>query len=147
MEDGQEDMWLALRHGLFPRPDDLPPGGSPALDPETVQGDIDGRPLVTGSASLRLFASDDDEGTGLAFVRIGLDDALDSEGMLVTGRTYPAVDRIDFPLGDEETGGSSAEGPRSIHVQWRDLAGNWSVPVVIEAHALVPDTTPTPADL
>jgi hypothetical protein len=31
-------------------------------------------------------------------------------------------------------------------VQWRDLAGNWSVPVVIEAHALTPATTRTPDD-
>jgi flagellar biosynthesis regulator FlbT len=29
-------------------------------------------------------------------------------------------------------------------VQWRDLAGNWSVPIVIEAHVLDPDTTSTP---
>ena len=49
-------------------------------------------------------------------------------GQLVTGRTYPAVERIEFPLGDESTGGSAEEGPRSIHVQWRDLAGNWSMP-------------------
>ena len=64
--------------------------------------------------------------------------------MLVTGRTYPAVERIDFPLADESTGGSSDEGPRSIHVQWRDLAGNWSTPIVIEAYVLDPDATRTP---
>ena len=47
----------------------------------------------------------------------------------------------------EETGGSAEAGPRAIHVQWRDVAGNWSIPVVLEAHVLDPDTTPTPADL
>lgn len=146
MEDGHEEMWLALRHHLYPRIDEIPPGGSPALDPESVKGDIDGRAVVSGSAPLRLFASDDPDGSGLAFVRIGLDGELGRDGRLVTGRTYPAVERIEFPLGDESTGGSPAEGPRSIHVQWRDLAGNWSVPVVIEAHALTPATTRTPDD-
>ena len=48
--------------------------------------------------------------------------------------------------GDASTGGSSTDGPRSIHVQWRDLAGNWSVPIVIEAQVLDPDTTATPAE-
>ncbi len=30
--------------------------------------------------------------------RIGLDDALDEDGQLVTGRSYPATERIEFPL-------------------------------------------------
>ncbi len=80
-------------------------------------------------------------------MRVGQDDALDRSGKLVAGRTYPAVERVEFPLADEATGGSSAEGPRSIYVQWRDIAGNWSVPVAIEAHVLAPETTQTPADL
>ncbi len=147
MDGDREEMGWALQNQLRPRLDEAPPNGSPALDPDTVQGDIDGRSVVSGSAQLRLFAADDPEGTGLLFTRIGLDGALDEDGMLVTGRTYPAVDRVDFPLGDESTGGSSAEGPRSIHVQWRDLAGNWSAPVVIEAHVIDPVATQTPADL
>ena len=147
MEAGHEEMWRALRNQLQPRNDSLPPNGSPALDPETVQGDIEGRDVVKGSASLRLFADDGPDGSGLAFVRVGLDGALAADGQLATGRTYPAVERIVFPLGDQATGGSTTEGPRSIHVQWRDLAGNWSAPVVIEAHVLDPATTKTPADL
>jgi spore germination protein YaaH len=147
MDEGRDEMWWALRNKLRPRLDQAPPNGSPALDPETVQGDIDGRDVVTGSASLRLFAADDVDGTGLAYVRIGLDEELDGAGKLVQGRTYPAVERIEFPLGDESTGGSAAEGPRSIHVQWRDLAGNWSAPIVIEAHVIDPKASRTPADL
>ena len=147
MDGGEEDMWLSLRHRLTQGVDEVPPGGSPSLDPDSVQGDIDGRSIITGSASLRLFASDDPEGSGLAFVRVGQDDELDRSGKLESGRTYPAVERVEFPLGDEATGGSETEGPRSIYVQWRDIAGNWSVPVVIEAHVLSPDATTTPADL
>ena len=96
---------------------------------------------------MRLFATDGPEGTGLALARISLDAEVDDEGMLVNGRTYPAVERVVFPLGDESTGGSAAEGPRTIHVQWRDLAGNWSVPIVIEAHAIDPVASETPEDL
>lgn len=148
MEAGHEEMWWALRNRLQPRLDATPPFGSPALDPELVQGDIDGRSIVVGSAPLRLLgAADEPGGSGLALARIGLSGEVDGEGMLSTGRSYPAVDRIDFPLGDESTGGSAEDGPRSIHVQWRDLAGNWSVPVVIEAHVLDPVATQTPADL
>jgi spore germination protein YaaH len=148
MEAGREEMWWALRDRLRPRVDERPPFGSPALDPEALQGDIDGRAIVVGTAPLRLLgAADDADGSGLALARIGLSAELDGEGMLVTGRTYPAVARIDFPLGDESTGGSAEDGPRSIHVQWRDLAGNWSAPVVIEAYVLDPVVTPTPDDL
>ncbi len=147
MDDGREEMSWALRNHLRPRFDDQPPGGTPALDPDTVKGDVDGRAVISGSAVLRLFASDGEDGAGLGYVRIGLDGELDGNGQLVTGRTYPAVDRIVFPLGDEATGGSTTDGPRAIHVQWRDLAGNWSVPIVIETQVLDPDTTTTPADL
>ncbi len=147
MEDGREEMWWALRNRLRPRIDETPPHGSPSLVPEALRGDIDGRDIVMGSAPLFLFAEDDAGGSGIALARIGLSGEVDGSGMLVTGRTYPAVERIDFPLGDESTGGSAQEGPRSIHVQWRDLAGNWSTPIIIEAHVVEPATTETPADL
>ncbi|MEX1296152.1 MAG: glycoside hydrolase family 18 protein [Candidatus Limnocylindrales bacterium] len=147
MDGAREEMWWALRNQLRPIIDESPPNGSPALDPETVRGDIDGRGVVQGSASLRLFAADEVDGSGLALVRIGLEGALEEDGRLAVGRTYPAVERIEFPLADPETGGSPEEGPRSIHVQWRDLAGNWSTPVVLEAHVLDPATTAAPADL
>ena len=147
MDGAREEMWWALRNVIEPLIDESPPNGSPALDPETIQGDVDGRDVIRGSATLRLFAADELEGSGLGFVRIGLEGGLDEDGMLSVGRTYPAVERIVFPLADPETGGSDEEGPRSIHVQWRDLAGNWSTPVVLEAHVLDPETTMVPADL
>ena len=101
--------YIYLRNQLRPRIDEPPPAGSPALDPDTIQGDIDGRDVIRGSASLRLFAADDAGGSGLALVRVGLDDETDADGRLVTARSYPAVERIEFPLADPETGGSAEE--------------------------------------
>ena len=57
------------------------------------------------------------------------------------------VDRVTFPLGDPGTGGTGDDGARAIHVQWRDLAGNWSPPLVIEAWVTDPAGAPTPDDL
>ncbi len=148
MDEGREEMHGALRNVLQPRLDESPPNGSAALDPESIRGgQVGGRSVVIGSAPLRLFAADDVDGSGLVLTRIGLAGELDEDGMLVTGRSYPAAERIDFALGDAETGGSLTEGPRSIHVQWRDGTGNWSVPLVIEAHVLDPVASTTPSDL
>jgi spore germination protein YaaH len=146
-EGDREELWWALRERVEPRADDAPPNGSASLDPESIRGDLEGRDLVQGTAALRLFASDGDDGSGLFLTRVGLDPALDEDGQLVTGRSYPATERIEFPLADEETGGSPESGPRSIHVQWRDVAGNWSMPVVIEVHVLDPVSSATPEDL
>ncbi len=143
MDAGRDELWLTLRDRLRPRIDDQPPGGSAQLDPDALRGELEDRDVVEGSAPLRLFASDGVDGSGLMLARIGLDDEVDASGQLVTGRTYPAVERIDFPLGDASTGGSPEDGPRSIHVQWRDIAGNWSVPLVLEAYAIDPQASPS----
>jgi len=146
MDGDRDELWATLQGRLQPGWDEVPPGGTPALDPDTVKEGSDGRPRVSGSADLLLYAADEPGGSGLGYVRIGLDDALDQDGRLMLGRTYPAVERIRFPLGDASTGGSAEDGLRRIHVQWRDLAGNWSVPLVIEADVTDPEVTATPAD-
>lgn len=146
-EGGREELWWPLRRRAQGLVDATPPNGTATLDPDSLRGDLEGRDLVEGSASLRLFASDGEDGSGLFLTRVGLDGAVDEAGQLVTGRSYPASDRIDFPLGDEETGGSSEPGPRSVHVQWRDVAGNWSAPLVIAVHTLEPATSATPASM
>jgi hypothetical protein len=148
-EAGREELWWTLRHRLSRIHDVAPPNGSASLDREQVLGEHDGLDVVEGSATLRLFASDDTAGSGLAFVRIGLDEegAVSADGRLGTGRTYPAAERIEVPLGEPELGGSAEDGPRAIRVQWRDIAGNWSPPLVIEAWAQDPVAAPTPQDL
>jgi spore germination protein YaaH len=149
MDAGREEMWQGLRSQLRPVNDRTAPGGSASLDPEVARGEFEGRESVEGSARLRLFARDDPGGSGLLLARLSLDPEVDEDGALVLGRSYPAgsATDIDFPLGDPATGGSAEPGPRDIHVQWRDLAGNWSAPLVIETYALDPETSPTPADL
>ena len=146
-EAGREELWWTLRDRLRPRPDETPPNGSASIDPESIRGELEGLDVVEGVASLRLFASDTPDGSGLVLTRVGLDGTLAEDGQLVTGRTYPATERIEFPLGDVETGGSPEAGPRSIHVQWRDVAGNWSPPLVIQAWAVDPAGSATPDDL
>jgi GH18 family chitinase len=147
-EADREELWWTLRHRLRPQVDQTPPAGSASVDPESIRGDLEGLDVVEGVASLRLFATDTPEGSGLVLTRIGLaGPELTETGELVTGRTYPASERIEFPLGDESTGGSSEPGPRSIHVQWRDVAGNWSPPIVVEAWVVDPARSQTPEDL
>jgi hypothetical protein len=145
-EAGRPELWWTLRNRLQSRQDDAPPNGNASLDPTEVRQDREGLPLVTGSAPLRLFASDSEDGSGLGYVRIGLEPGVNGAGRLSTGRTYPATDRIRFPLGDPATGGSAEEGPRAIHVQWRDLAGNWSDSVVVDVWVVDPDGAPTIED-
>ena len=60
MEAGREEMWRALRDRLRPRSDVTPPYGSPALDPDALKGELDGRAIVVGSAPLRLLGVADD---------------------------------------------------------------------------------------
>jgi chitinase len=143
-EAGHEEMWAALRQRLLPTEDATAPTGSASLDPETVTGDRDGLDVVEGAAQLLLFAQDETAGSGLALARVGLDQEVGPDGRLVRGIDYPAVDRVTFPLGDPETGGDQEDGPRTIHVQWRDLSGNWSPPIVIEAWVTDPAAAPTP---
>lgn len=147
MESGRDDLWLTLRDRLRPREDTLPPGGTAHIDANALRGELEGLEVVRGVAPLLLFASDGVEGSGLMLARVGLDGELKADGQLATGRTYPAVERIEFPLGDASTGGSLEDGPRSIHVQWRDIAGNWSVPLVLEVYAVDPESALTPEDL
>jgi hypothetical protein len=48
------------------------------------------------------------------------------------------------------TGSHPIQGPRSIFVQWRDVAGNWSAPVLLDVWyaprgSVMPEVTPSPA--
>ena len=141
-EQGRDELWWTLRNKIEQRSDETPPNGNAALDPSASRRDRDGIPVVSGSAPLRLIAADADDGTGLGYVRVGLTPDVDASGRLEVGRTYPATDGIDFPLGDPETGGDAEDGPRAVQVQWRDLAGNWSTPIVIDLWAEAPEPAP-----
>jgi spore germination protein YaaH len=141
-EGGRPELWWALRSRLSPVDDASAPNGSAYLDPELGAASRDGLPVVEGAAPLLLYAADEEGGSGLAYVRIGLDGALAPDGSLVTAVTYPAAERITIPLGDPASGGSAESGPRAVHVQWRDVAGNWSVPLVVDVWAQDPAALP-----
>lgn len=135
-EAGRDELWSVLRWRLDGRPaDHSAPVGTASLDPTFVHGRRDGLPRVGREASFILGAADGAGESGLAFVRIGLDGELDEEGSLARAITFPATDAVRVATDDPATGGTDTAGPRTIHVQWRDLAGNWSPPVVLKAWA------------
>ena len=142
--DGERpELWSALRQRLVPGVDDSPPNGSASLDTTVAGGDQrSGLTVVEGSAPILTFASDEQDGSGLAFVRVSLQPDLAEDGTLAVGRTFPASRSVTVPLGDPAIGGSEDPGQRDIHIQWRDVAGNWSAPLLISVWANDPDGGP-----
>jgi spore germination protein YaaH len=159
------DLWtaLALAHGRIS--DAMPPTGSATLDPGSVRGRRGGLPVVRNVVALDLSARDDPDGTGLAFVRLSNGPEIADDGALSNGVTYPAAERVSWslitgstlrpPKGSRQparTAASSRPGRRTIHVQWRDIAGNWSEPRQIAVwhrpgggSAPIPTPSPSPA--
>ena len=156
-EGDQPELWSALRYRLEHTTDKEPPSGSARVAAGSVLGTHDGLPLVGDTVTLELVASDGEDGSGLAFVRMATKERRRDEGSLKRGTTFPALDSVTISLPDatavDETfapgtavepgqtpppspdpGRSlpAAPAPLSIHVQWRDIAGNWSTPVTID---------------
>ncbi|MFN8621151.1 MAG: M4 family metallopeptidase [Chloroflexota bacterium] len=50
-------------------------------------------------------------------------------GLLVDGADLPFATTLDWLLTDTAWGGTTADGPKTVWLQVRDRAGNWSVPV------------------
>ena len=153
--DGERpELWSALRYGLE-RPRDVePPSGEATIDPASILGEHDGVPLVGGTVTLALEASDGD-GSGLALVRTATRGKLDGHGALKHGTTFPtadsvtvslpgagAVDDVFIPGGGADPSSVPSASPDSpiesdlelltIRVQWRDIAGNWSEPIPVD---------------
>jgi len=144
------ELWSALRFSLERHPDHAPPSGSAALAPESVLGTHEGLPLVGNSVTLSLEADDGSEGSGVAYVRVASRPGLNTRGSLRQGTTFPAVDSVSVSM---PSGGPVQEvfvpggglpaaspspdvdpGPVTLHVQWRDVAGNWSEPVSLSVY-------------
>jgi spore germination protein YaaH len=168
---GLPDLWTALALAQGEVTDTVAPTGQAVLNPTSIRGQRDGLPIVGAAVSVDLAGADDPEGTGLAFVRLSNQATVDQGGQLVEGVTYPSVDVASWSL----ITGSTQQPPsrptrrrparpratpaptrrparpvrRAIHVQWRDIAGNWSQPVALEVWfrpGAVPQTpTPTPS--
>ena len=168
------ELWSALRYGLDRPRDPEAPAGDAVIDATDILGEHDGVPLVGESVTLALQASDGEDGSGLAFVRVSTRGRLDGEGALRRGTTFPSVDAVTISLPDatavdevfapsaaaepspspavspaaSPTASPAAEAPvlpdprpLRIRVQWRDIAGNWSIPVTIDV-AYQPSAVP-----
>jgi spore germination protein YaaH len=149
-DDGAHpELWSALRLALGTVTDSKAPTGTAtldtSLDPALAGKKEQGLPVVAGVARLALEPDDGSAGSGIAFVRIS--DLADlADGQLVTGRTYPSMASVDVSLTDPAIGGSADTGKRSVYVQWRDVAGNWSEVVSIQAwNKRAPAASPSPS--
>ncbi|WP_200207479.1 hypothetical protein [Micromonospora coerulea] len=108
--------------------DTLPPTGSVTINSGTS---------YTTSTSVSLSMPASDTGTGVSQVRIS--NRSDTSGGLLTYgavREWTATPQ-SWSLADSAYGGSTANGTRSVYVQFRDGAGNWSP---VQSDAIVLDT-------
>lgn len=97
-EGSREDLWAALRFGLGSGRDGSAPVGSAAVEAASAIGERDGLPVVGAVVSLALTASDEPDGSGLAFVRVATRGRLDESGALKRGTTFPAVGSVRVTL-------------------------------------------------
>lgn len=117
-------------------------GGADTVAPTGAVSVVEAPRTASSRITLSLSGRDEASGSGLAYVRVSnLPEA--SGGVLAVGRTYPAATSLAWRLDDPDAGGSAQAGQRSVHVQWRDVAGNWSEPVIatIEFDAGPPTAT------
>ena len=144
------ELWSALRLGLRDSVDHVPPVGSVTVAPESRLGLHDGLPVVGRSAVLALEADDGPDGSGVVFVRVSSRGRLSDRGSLQNGSTFPATDslrvsmpkagpvqEVFVPPGQTPPAVAFVEadpGPVILHVQWRDVAGNWSLPQRLRAY-------------
>jgi uncharacterized membrane protein len=98
--------------------DSTPPSGSITLDsgaPATTHPTVSVHPTAT-------------DASGIFEVRISNDASVDSSGELIDGQSFQPDQDVVWSLVDRATGGSTTGGTRSVYSQWRDWAGNWSIP-------------------
>jgi spore germination protein YaaH len=149
-DDGAHpELWSALRLALGTTTDTKAPTGTAtldsSLDPALAGKKEGGLQVVQGTVRLTLAPDDGIAGSGAAFVRVS-DVADMAEGQLVTGRTYPTLASVDVSLADPAIGGSEDTGKRTVYVQWRDVAGNWSDVVSIQVwNKRAPAASPSPS--
>jgi spore germination protein YaaH len=159
-------LWTVIALTIGDLTDTTAPEGdaSVATGPLGREGDV---PVVDGPVTVDLRATDEQGGSGLAFVRLSNEAEVGTDGALSTGTTWPATTGVVWWVvagqvvvapapratptpkptkrprktpRPEATPGSSPEptaspvtqGVRTIQVQWRDVAGNWSEPVEVD---------------
>jgi spore germination protein YaaH len=124
------EAWATIRLTFGSRADSISPHGSAQVDPQAITRKHGDLPVVEGTLKLALDAADDAVGTGVAFTRVSAwPEALAEDGSLVDGITFPATAALSIDVGDVRLGPGFGRGESVVYVQWRDVAGNWSVPV------------------
>jgi hypothetical protein len=102
--------------------------------PPTGSAEIDGGAATSIVGSVRVGVDATDAVSGLRAVRLSNSDALDADGVLATGMTFTYASTVGWTL-------APGRGARTVHVQWQDVAGNWSA---VDSDAIdidPPDTT------
>ena len=165
-------MWTVVDLTIGDQVDTTAPEGQASVAAGAL-GRQDGLPVADGLVTVALSAKDEQGGSGVAFVRLSNDPTVDATGALVSGATWPAIDSVAWSVVDGQVvvppamatpkptkkprrtappAGSPQPsappvyaGTRSIQVQWRDVAGNWSTPVAVDVwYAPKGSVTPTP---
>ncbi len=100
-------------------------GGPADTEPPSGTVSVNDGAAYTNTTLVNLAVPAADSGSGMSQVRISNSgDA--SNGLLSLGKTYAYTTPISWDLADSTTGGSGANGMRTVYVQWGDKAGNWS---------------------
>jgi spore germination protein YaaH len=148
-------MWNVIDLTIGDLVDATAPEGQASVAAGSL-GRHDGLPVADGPVTVELQAADAKGGSGLAFVRLSNDPAVDAEGALVSGTTWPSTTSVQWsveegqvvvgpkPLKTPKPTKKPAKTPapsptppvvmgtRTISVQWRDVAGNWSAPTAVD---------------
>jgi spore germination protein YaaH len=124
-DDAQPELWKLMRVKFRGLVDATAPTGAVALA-------ADEKLCRVQRVRLALAADDGADGSGAVFVRLSNSGAVELDGTLSQGRTYPATPIVDWPLDDPAVAGTASEGPRTVYAQWRDVAGNWSPPTSVD---------------
>jgi len=116
-------------HGFMalPASDSTPPSGSVA---------INGGAATTSNPNVVMSVPATDSGSGLSLVRISNDSTVDGNGRLsgADATSYTYTNPIAWTM-------TAGLGTKTVYVQWRDAAGNWSG-VSSDDILVTTDTTP-----
>jgi Glycosyl hydrolases family 18 len=147
------EAWSVLSLTLNGGTDNKTPSGTAKVDPAAGGGKHGDFPVVNGDTLALLLVTDHGVAdVGTVFVRISAAEFVEpTDHSLVTGITYPAWPTQIVPLADQRLGTGFAKGAQKVFVQWRDIAGNWSVPVSVNfwlpsAVSVAPSPLPSAGD-
>lgn len=100
----------------------------------TGSAEIDGGAASTVIGMVRVGVAATDDRSVVTAVRLANSGEVDGAGVLTAGTTFAATGEVAWAL-------AGGEGERTVHVQWRDAAGNWSAVQRDTITVDAPDTT------